>query len=486
MRTLLLAVLLVSLIPSAFAVVSFSSLGPSNNTITLDTTPNFTGKVTSTKDTSITVTLYVEGVASGTSSVANNTVFTITCNHTLTRSDSKYFWYFNGTDTDGTVSSATSYIGIGPYFLVPAVLVNDNSSMQNWVYYLNGSVTNDTRNTLIYITDHNITLDGKGYTLDGDDSARNPIFVYGGATNTSTFVTVKNLILTDWYQAVYLNNADNNTIENIVIKSSSEYGMTLTHAVGNVIHDSKIIDSVGCGVLMDNAACNTFYNNYFNNNLNVNFTGTVYTNSWNTTKQLGTRVYGYGSEIGGNFWTNSTGGVSVLGNDTNHDGFLDSLYNLTAGNIDYLPYSDEYKNVNLTYPDGGETVSGVATVTWTYSGVPVKFSLYYSLDSGSTWALIASGIDSSRRSYGWDTSSIPYATGLVKIVASSSDPYSDDPDVSDSLFTINNVGGAGGTPSGGVTPGLSTTAAGLPVWFWIVMILLASIVTLTIFWVREV
>ena len=69
---------------------------------------------------------------------------------------------------------------------------------------------------------------------------------------------------------------------------------------------------------------------------------TVYANNWNTTRQAGQRIYGSGTEIGGNYWANPSGtGYSQTCTDAVPvpDGFCDSAYTLSATepNIDYLP-----------------------------------------------------------------------------------------------------------------------------------------------------
>ena len=85
----------------------------------------------------------------------------------------------------------------------------------------------------------------------------------------------------------------------------------------------------------------------FNNTNNTFFTGTENVNYWNTTNQTGTRIHSAGINIGGNYWTNSSGtGFSDTCADSNIDGFCDSTYNVTAdavcgggncgSNVDYL------------------------------------------------------------------------------------------------------------------------------------------------------
>lgn len=88
---------------------------------------------------------------------------------------------------------------------------------------------------------------------------------------------------------------------------------------------------------------NLVYNNLFNNTVNVfNNTaelqfGEPITTVWNTTKTQGTSIAG-GSYLGGNFWAKPDGtGFSQNCNDWDGDGICDSIYTISANDIDYLP-----------------------------------------------------------------------------------------------------------------------------------------------------
>ncbi|HMB44783.1 MAG TPA: NosD domain-containing protein, partial [Candidatus Methanoperedens sp.] len=60
-------------------------------------------------------------------------------------------------------------------------------------------------------------------------------------------------------------------------------------------------------------------------------------NNWNTTKQSGTNIVG-GLYLGGNYWAYPNGtGFSQTCSDANKDGICDSIYELYAGNKDFLP-----------------------------------------------------------------------------------------------------------------------------------------------------
>ncbi|MHA1720302.1 MAG: carboxypeptidase-like regulatory domain-containing protein [Promethearchaeota archaeon] len=98
--------------------------------------------------------------------------------------------------------------------------------------------------------------------------------------------------------------------------------------------------------------------------------------------------------------------------------------------------------VTLLTPNGGESVSGLYNITWNIENPQnenLQYNLYYSLDNGENWTLIASG--ETGNFYIWDTSSIENINTecLVKIEAISVE--TDEilsSDVSDSTFTIVN------------------------------------------------
>jgi parallel beta-helix repeat protein len=233
------------------------------------------------------------------------------------------------------------------------------------IYNLTADITNSANSTCMNITADNVTLDCQGHTIDGTDaSSTNGIYA-----KLRTNITIKNCVVTDWFEGILFEvssssnltnitsnsnyygiefyQSNSNTLSNATVKSNS-FGITLNSAYSDKIKDSIIQDNIEYGIYLysaGSAGANLIYNNLFNNTNNFDFVGTVYTNSWNTTNQTGTRIYSNGPKIGGNYWTNSTAnGYSDTCTDANHDGFCDSYYELssTGPNRDYLPLSDEY------------------------------------------------------------------------------------------------------------------------------------------------
>jgi len=129
------------------------------------------------------------------------------------------------------------------------------------------------------------------------------------------------------------------TIKNCLLKGNL-YGILLDYDLPNgVIFNNRIINNSKGIVFGDDSSGNTFYNNLiYNVDDNVFWVGAIGENYWNTTPQPGTRVFGSGDTIAGNFWSFSTSeGHSYTCTDADSDDFCDSSLTLAASNIDYLP-----------------------------------------------------------------------------------------------------------------------------------------------------
>jgi len=170
--------------------------------------------------------------------------------------------------------------------------------------------------------------------------------VHSSDSNTISNITANS----NDQEGFYLFSSDSNTIYNCTANSNSQYGFTIRSSDSNTISNSTIENNTNYGIYLwdaGQAGANEIYNNLFNNTNNFGFYGTIYANNWNTTRQTGDRIYSNGTEIGGNYWTNSTGNdYSDTCTDANKDGFCDSPYIIdpgqTGNNTDYFPLSDEY------------------------------------------------------------------------------------------------------------------------------------------------
>jgi parallel beta-helix repeat protein len=131
--------------------------------------------------------------------------------------------------------------------------------------------------------------------------------------------------------------------------------MVLNYVYNSTISNNIFSDSP-YGIEIDGSD-NIFYNNLFNNSVNI-YLDEPLENFWNVTRQSGTRIYSTGTEIGGNYWTNSTGNsYSDTCIDTDKDGFCDEP--LEIASYDYLPLSDEYPIPTSTLTPLNDTLSDV-------------------------------------------------------------------------------------------------------------------------------
>ncbi|MDB5197939.1 MAG: family serine peptidase [Flaviaesturariibacter sp.] len=76
-------------------------------------------------------------------------------------------------------------------------------------------------------------------------------------------------------------------------------------------------------------------------------------------------------------------------------------------------------SLKLTYPIGGEAlVPGERVkIQWdAYGDANTSFKLEYSIDGGTNWLLIASGLDAARRIYTWTVPATPTANAMVRAV----------------------------------------------------------------------
>ena len=155
---------------------------------------------------------------------------------------------------------------------------------------------------------------------------------------------------------IYLDSSGSNTLTNITA-NSNDYGILIRSSNSNTLTNSTIANNGEAGLSLDvvfyNSKNNKIYNCLFNNSVNVKIDSNIAgENYFNTTKQLGTRIYSAGGYIGGNYWTNPTGnGYSDTCVDSNKDGFCDEPLNLSNGTsvaYDYLPLSDEYTTTTTT------------------------------------------------------------------------------------------------------------------------------------------
>ena len=239
----------------------------------------------------------------------------------------------------------------------------------------------------------------------------------GIRVDTSNFNNFS-LISTAWNTnyGMRFEDADSNIVDNLTSSGNIIYNLYLDAASNNTIFNSDMhspYDGFGetC-VGLNNAGDtseNFFYNNLFNCSAAFAFSGTKYSNLWNTTNQTGQRIVPDGPNIGGNFWAATDGtGYSQICNDTERDGFCDENYTLVDSpeNVDFLPLSDDYINCSLR---------SLNVTTWDeLTGQQIYFNIHI---ENATSSMDVSNILSFSES--WCNASLPIGNVTVAISNSS-------------------------------------------------------------------
>jgi parallel beta-helix repeat protein len=152
---------------------------------------------------------------------------------------------------------------------------------------LNGSII-DVSGTCIILGESNIELDCMGYTIDGvDTGAYRGVYSSGKENNT-----VRNCIITDFQEGIYLAAASNNNIlTNNTLNSNTQYGIYVYQSSNNNIINNNLNKNTQYGIRLSTSSTNNIItnntanlntisgirlgsssnnNNITNNNLNLN------------------------------------------------------------------------------------------------------------------------------------------------------------------------------------------------------------------------
>lgn len=282
-----------------------------------------------------------------------------------------------------------------------AINISDctNLTTENATYTLTANVVQGVPTSACFeFQANNITLDCAGYstTLNGTGiridsvnyaSVKNCVFpqyspCFGCALEVfSINVTdASNVVInTSVGSCISFNKVNNATLtysnvsdQNCRLTGHSQYAISINQSNNSLISNNRIFSvQTGVGVpnnyslLIDNLSySNQIFNNYFKldwvdgtwgiwgpqvgclggddsglGNLYIKFDDNPQATYFNTTRQVGTRIYSTGTEIGGNFYERTgcsafgmpdAGGLSNICIDTNKDGFCDSVFGLAG------------------------------------------------------------------------------------------------------------------------------------------------------------
>jgi len=111
----------------------------------------------------------------------------------------------------------------------------------------------------IRIERSNITIDGKGYTLQGSGSGN------GFYWNSINNVTIKNMNIKGFGYGIYLSNSLYNNIIGNNIAENNYYGIYLLNSANNAINENVVVDGEW-GIILYDSGNNTLRNNNMTNN----------------------------------------------------------------------------------------------------------------------------------------------------------------------------------------------------------------------------
>ncbi len=136
--------------------------------------------------------------------------------------------------------------------------------------------------------------------------------------------------------------SNNNTFLNVT-SINNQRGFEIQSSSYTTLTSSTVSNNTQCGLWLESQSYSNVFNNFFNNSENFFFSSEG-SNTWNTTKIPGTNIIG-GSFLGGNYWAQPNGqGFSQINPDTDGDGISNTEYNLSAGNIDRLPLTNNFSS----------------------------------------------------------------------------------------------------------------------------------------------
>ncbi len=112
----------------------------------------------------------------------------------------------------------------------------------------------------------NKTFDCQGYTIDGDDTEED----YGIYLNNKQNNTIRNCVITDFRDGIYLNSSTNNNLNNNLnnntINSNTLLGIYLWSSSNNTLANNIVNSDGNYGIYLSSSSNNTLANNTANNN----------------------------------------------------------------------------------------------------------------------------------------------------------------------------------------------------------------------------
>ena len=253
-------------------------------------------------------------------------------------------WPRNTTLFMGEVYYPNGSVSLGSCFS-PLLTACGTLSQPNTVYNLTTNL--QSSDTCFTIAADNITLDGRGYNINGSDIW----YKHGVYAEGRTNITVKNLNVSNFYAGVFYDDGTNNSIifNNTVYSSNYSSIYLNTWSVNNQIINNTLSSDVVAGVMM---SANASHNQITNNRITKETYGIYLANSINNTVKDNTFNFSYvcaivilesdNATIINNTLTNSGTGTWVL--TSNGSKFINNTLT-NSSNAIYVSYNSSHSQI---------------------------------------------------------------------------------------------------------------------------------------------
>jgi len=251
------------------------------------------------------------------------------------------------------------------------------STADNLTYTFTASIYTDEQvPSAIEVQRSDITVDGNGYTLEGNGE-----FGFGFNLHNTVNVTITNVTIRDFYFGIFINSSSCSIICGNTI-AGDYFGIGLTHSNCSLIMENKVVDNydgIHLSMSSNNSVVgNVVTSNYHGINLQYSSENSICGNNVTAGEWYGI-LLNVGSSnnrvseniIANNGYQQAFAGLSVWGNSSNNIIYHNNLINNSAKVDDSVNIWDD------GYPSGGNYWSD-------YSGVDMCNGRYQNITGGDS------------------------------------------------------------------------------------------------------
>ena len=123
-------------------------------------------------------------------------------------------------------------------------------------YTLTQDIVNSPNTTCIDIQASNVIIDCDGHMIDGTDS----LSTYGIHTNGYNSIEVKNCLVRDWADGIYLESSNSHNISSTITRSNQGRGIHVTSVTGSIFENVTSDTNIGHGLYLTGSSNNNLTN----------------------------------------------------------------------------------------------------------------------------------------------------------------------------------------------------------------------------------